>query len=81
MIEVEQELSYAQQLELKLNDLIDWAIANQPHKLSKLSRDDFNEVCDQFCTIAKGGGSLLEQEPEPSEGGAQYINDNPAPWP
>jgi hypothetical protein len=79
--ETGKELSYAQQLEQKLDALVEWAIANQPHKVSKLSPDDFNEARGLFCTVAKGGGSLLEQEPEPSEGGAQYINDNPAPWP
>ena len=81
MSEPNTELSYAQQLEQQLDAIIDWSISNQPHKLSKLSRDDFNEVRSEFCRIAKGGGSDLEQEPEPAEGGAQYINDNPAPWP
>ncbi|MET0357600.1 MAG: hypothetical protein ABW044_12540 [Cellvibrio sp.] len=76
-----EELSYAQQLEQKLDELIQWSIANQPHKITKLSPDDFNEPRSLFCTIAKGGGTLLEQEPEPADGGAQYINDNPAPWP
>ncbi len=74
-------LSYAQELELRIDELIDWAIANQPHTVTKLSKSDFNAPRDTFFTIAKGGGTLLKQEPEPADGGAQYINDNPAPWP
>jgi len=81
MIETNKELSYAQQLEQNLDSLIEWAIANQPHTVTKLSAEDFIEPRELFCTIAKGGGTLLQQEPEPAEGGAQYINDNPAPWP
>lgn len=74
-------LSYAQELELRLDELIQWAIANQPHTVTQLTPSDFNAPRDSFCTIAKGGGTLLKQEPEPADGGAQYINDNPAPWP
>lgn len=74
-------LSYAQELELRIDELIDWAIANQPHTVTKLSKSDFNEPRETFSIIAKGGGTLLKQEPEPADGGAQYINDNPAPWP
>lgn len=76
-----ENLSYAQELELRIDELIDWAIANQSHTLTKLSKADFSEPREKFTTIAKGGGTLLKQEPEPADGGAQYINDNPAPWP
>lgn len=80
-LEISKEANYGQEVERKIDELITWAVACAPHQASKLSIDDFAEVRRQFCTIAKGGGSPLEQEPEPSEGGAQYINDNPAPWP
>lgn len=75
------KLNYAQELELRIDGLVEWAIANQPHTVTKLSKSDFSEPREIFCTIAKGGGTLLKQEPEPADGGAQYINDNPAPWP
>jgi hypothetical protein len=75
------DLSYAQELELRIDELIDWAITNQPHTVTKLTTEDFTEPRETFCTIAKGGGTRLKQEPEPADGGAQYINDNPAPWP
>ncbi|RYY03288.1 MAG: hypothetical protein EOO53_09050 [Gammaproteobacteria bacterium] len=77
----EPQLSYAQELEARIDSVVEWAIANQPHKIAQLSKDDFIEPRERFITIAKGGGSVPNQEPEPSEGGAQYINDNPAPWP
>ncbi len=83
--QVEQP-SYAQELEQRLDDLIAWAIAEQPHKIAKISDADFSSVREAFLTTAKSGGKLAEQRenesvPEPSEGGPQYINDNPAPWP
>lgn len=72
---------YAQEIEQRIDELIEWAVINAPHKASKLSTDDFAEIRKNFCSVAKGGGNPLELEPEPSEGGVQYINDNPAPWP
>jgi hypothetical protein len=81
MSQATKEPSYAQQLETRIDELISWAIANQPHLTTKLSASDFSEPRESFCRIAKGGGTPVNQEPEPADGGAQYINDNPAPWP
>lgn len=87
----QQPMSYAQELEYRLEELIEWAIANTPNKTSQLDKQDFMQLREDFCTIAKGGAIInnatvnasdaLAKEPEPSQGGAQYINVNPAPWP
>ena len=78
------QLSYAQELEQHLDGLIEWAIANQPHTINPMTSADFHPVREQFLTLAKSGKKLSPAKPdaaEPAEGGPQYINDNPAPWP
>lgn len=75
------QTSYAQEIERRVDDLIRWSVDNAPADFEKLSVDDFAEVRKKFCFIAQGGGNPLEQEPEPEEGGAQYVSMNPAPWP
>lgn len=79
-----EQLSYAQRLEQRLDVLIAWAIADQPHTVSRLSTRDFSELREAFLTLAKSGkknSSTTAEAPEPADGGPQYINDNPAPWP
>lgn len=73
--------SYAQEIERRIDDLIRWAVESAPEDFDKLSVDDFSKVRRSFCAIAQGGGNPLEQEPEPEDGGAQYVSMNPAPWP
>lgn len=78
------QLSYAQELEQQLDGLIEWAVANQPHTIDRITSVDFHPVREQFLTLAKSGNKLSTEKPdapEPAEGGPQYINDNPAPWP
>ena len=85
MTEVISKLSYAQELERGIDTLIAKAIANQPHTINRLSPTDFSKLREAFLTLAKSGSTLapqaVEDTREPSEGGPQYINDNPTPWP
>lgn len=79
-----ESLSYAQELEQRLDRLIAWAIAEQPHTVTRLDKADFSEVREEFLTLAKSGSKKsrgIANAPEPADGGPQYINDNPAPWP
>lgn len=76
--------SYAQELEQRLNQLIEWTLANQPHTVNRITEADFSPLQEAFLTLAKSGKKFaLEKNdaPEPADGGPQYINDNPAPWP
>ena len=51
-----------------------WAVENWPDKEHPLSSADFVESRKEIL-------SLRSPEPEPEQGGAQYVDLNPAPWP
>jgi hypothetical protein len=71
---------YAREVTRQLDSLIAWAIDKAPVDDPPLSLNDFYEVRKNFLIIATKGHPLYH-EPEPAEGGAQYINVTPAPWP
>lgn len=75
-----EKLSFALEVNSKINELIAWVIDNSPNKETPLSGADFAEVRENFRKIACGIDAQ-KLEPEPSEGGAQYVNVTPAPWP
>ena len=66
--------------EKKFDELVAWAVLNA-EECHELSASDFDEVRRKFCHIAINGSKAPAEEPEPAEGGAQYVNVTPAPWP
>ncbi|MFO1387583.1 hypothetical protein [Cellvibrio sp.] len=76
-----QEAIFAREVQRRVEDLITWIIENSPDKNRVLSREDFHDAKQNLCGIVAGDTNLQLLEPEPEQGGAQYINDNPAPWP
>ena len=60
-----------------------WAVENWPDKDNPLSSADFVESRKEILGLRNPaqapGGSPAGREPE--QGGAQYIDLNPAPWP
>lgn len=75
-----EKLAFALEVNSKINELIEWVIENTPNKESLLHKEDFLEVQENFRKIACGIDAQ-QVEPEPSEGGAQYVSVTPAPWP
>lgn len=75
-----QDAIFTREVERRIDDLISWVVTNVPHKAISISPRDFNDLRQQFCKLANCNAELLSQ-PEPEDGGPQYINDNPAPWP
>lgn len=80
MPKASEKLSFAMAVNGKINELIAWVIENSPNKETPLSDADFAEVRENFRKVAYGINPQ-KTEPEPSEGGAQYVNVTPAPWP
>jgi hypothetical protein len=80
MTETTDKAIYAREIVRKLDSIIAWAIENAPVEEPVLSINDFADIRKQFLIIASKGHPLYH-EPEPAEGGAQYINVTPAPWP
>lgn len=67
--------------EKKFDELIAWAVMNA-EPAHGLSAADFSELRETFCRIANSDqSSSNSSEPEPFEGGEQYVNVTPAPWP
>jgi hypothetical protein len=81
MTETTQNAIFAREVQRKLDELIAWIVENSPDKTHALARSDFLDARQSICCIASGTTNIQHIEPEPAEGGAQYINDNPAPWP
>ena len=80
MTKAPEKLAFAIEVNSKINELIEWIIDNTPNKELSLHKDDFAEVQEEFRRIACGNDAQTA-EPEPSEGGAQYVSVTPAPWP
>ena len=80
MPKASEKLAFALEVNNKIHELIEWVIENTPNKESPLHKDDFLEVQENFRKIACGIDAQ-KTEPEPSEGGAQYVSVTPAPWP
>lgn len=80
MTEAPEKVAFALEVNSRLNALIAWVIESSPNKDDHLCPADFTDVREIFCKIACGIDAQ-KVEPEPSEGGAQYINVTPAPWP
>ena len=80
MTETTQDAIFAREVERRMDELIDWSIENAPHKAVHLTAKDFRNLRQEFCKIATCNSKLLS-EPEPEDGGSQYIDDNPMPWP
>lgn len=80
MTKAPEKVAFAMEVNGKLNELIAWVIEHSPNKDDHLRNEDFADVCLSFRKIACGIDAQ-KTEPEPSEGGAQYVSVTPAPWP
>ena len=79
--DITEHAIFCREFERKIDELIAWAVTNSPKSISPLFTHNFIGVREHVCKIAYGEGDTLYRELEPSEGGPQYISDNPAPWP
>jgi hypothetical protein len=72
---------YADELTRRFEEFTDWAINHWPQKNYPLLPSDFAESRREISVIL--GQRLNEGQtlPPPEEGGPQYIDVNPTPWP
>ena len=67
--------------------LQEWAVSHWPDQEHPLSSADFVVARKEILSLRSPAGSLNQpaarngQEPEPEQGGAQYVDVTPAPWP
>lgn len=81
MSEITENAIFAREVQRKLDELINWIVENSPLQTNTLLPRDFSEARQSIYRVATGVTNIQHIEPEPEDGGAQYINDNPAPWP
>jgi hypothetical protein len=80
MTKAPENVEFALEVNNKFNELIAWVLQHSPAQDEGLKAEDFAQVREKFYQIACGIGAQ-STEPEPSEGGVQYVNVTPAPWP
>lgn len=76
----EQRTQFIQQLWQRYELLQQWAIDHWPDREHPLSSADFVEARKEILALGDPPGQP-RQGAEPEQGGAQYLNVTPAPWP
>jgi hypothetical protein len=82
----QQRRQFINEVWQRFEEVQNWAIANWPDRDRPLSSSDFVEARKEILALGLTGDARLSQpaqagEPEPEQGGAQYIEVTPAPWP
>jgi hypothetical protein len=71
----------------RFETLQEWAVSHWPDQQHPLSSADFVESRKEILSLRSPAGPLNQPaardaaEPPPEQGGAQYLDVTPAPWP
>jgi hypothetical protein len=76
-----QTEQFAVDLEQRFQDLMQWAVSNWPDRDHPLSPADLEEARQAVHALAQRLRHPQGEALAPSEGGAQFVNMSPAPWP
>ena len=76
-----QNDQFAADLEQRFQDLMQWTISNWPDQERPISVPDFEDAQRAVHAIAQRLRYPQGEALAPSEGGAQFVNVAPAPWP
>ena len=85
--EEEARRAFIAELWRRFEALQEWAVSHWPDQQHPLSSADFVEARKEILSLRSPAGSLNQPatrnaaEPEPAQGGAQYVDVTPAPWP
>lgn len=78
----DQRRQFVGELWRRFEALQQWAIDNWPDKQHPLSSADFVAARQEILALADERHPVPSgQVPEPSEGGPQYVDVTPTPWP
>jgi hypothetical protein len=81
MSEQYQKEQFAVDLEQRFRDVMQWAVTSWPDSEHPISLADFGDVHKAVQAIAQRMRDPSGEALAPSEGGAQFVNIVPAPWP
>ncbi|AYM79476.1 MULTISPECIES: hypothetical protein [Janthinobacterium] len=83
--EEEARREFIAELWRRFEALQEWAVSHWPDQQHPLSSADFVETRKEILSLRSPAGSLNQpsqnNEAEPEQGGAQYQDVTPAPWP
>lgn len=83
--EEEARREFIAELWRRFEALQEWAVSHWPDQQHPLSSADFVETRKEILSLRSPAGSLNQpsqnNEAEPEQGGAQYVDVTPAPWP
>jgi hypothetical protein len=83
--EEEVRREFIAELWRRFEALQEWAVSHWPDQQHPLSSADFVETRKEILSLRSPAGSLNQpsqnNEAEPEQGGAQYQDVTPAPWP
>ncbi|WP_338763901.1 hypothetical protein [Massilia sp. METH4] len=84
-LEEEERRKFVAEVWKRFEEVQNWAIANWPDTEHRLSTSDFVEGRKEILGLGLPPDQKLKQEPqsapEPEQGGPQYLDVTPAPWP
>lgn len=75
---------FADEFNRRFEELVSWAIHHWPEKNQPLQPGDFSASQREIALLLGArlhAGTPPDVGPPPSDGGEQYVNVNPAPWP
>lgn len=83
--EEEARREFIAELWRRFEALQEWAVSHWPDQQHPLSSADFVETRKEILSLRSPAGSLNQpsqnNDAEPEQGGAQYQDVTPAPWP
>lgn len=77
----EQRRQFVNELWRRFEEVQQWAVEHWPDAERPLSSADFVEARKEILALGTMTSELNRQAPEPEDGGPQYVDVTPAPWP
>ena len=77
----QQKEQFAADLEQRFRDVMQWAVTSWPDPDHPIAIEDFEDVHKAVQVISQRVRHPSGEARAPSEGGAQFVNIAPAPWP
>jgi len=75
------QMSFEHEFGQRLDDLVSWAKASTPDNFSPDFAQNLEELTTKLRNLVQHQGDIFKAQPEPEQGGPQYVNVTAAPWP
>jgi hypothetical protein len=75
------QMNFEQEFGQRLDELCNWAKASAPDNFSPDFAENLAELEVKLRDLVHHQGDIFKAQPEPEQGGPQYVNVTAAPWP